>query len=103
MEDWTLHDLRRTAATKMASLGVAIDVIELALNHQSQKLRGIAGIYNRFKCFDERKVAFQRLADHYQQLFQHLPISDPQSTLDVSLQGADGQWCHQEMPRFRVQ
>ena len=32
-EPWTLHDLRRTAATRIADLGVAPHVIEAILNH----------------------------------------------------------------------
>ena len=32
---WTLHDLRRTAATRMADLGVQPHVIEAVLNHVS--------------------------------------------------------------------
>ena len=31
--DWTLHDLRRTMATRMADLGVQPHVIEAILNH----------------------------------------------------------------------
>ena len=34
-EDWTLHDLRRTAATRMADIGVQPHVIEAVLNHVS--------------------------------------------------------------------
>ena len=30
---WTAHDLRRTAATLMASLGISGDVIDECLNH----------------------------------------------------------------------
>ena len=45
--DWTLHDLRRTAATRMADLGVQPHVIEAILNHVSGHKAGVAGIYNR--------------------------------------------------------
>jgi integrase len=44
---WTVHDLRRSAATGMANLGVAPHVVEEILNHQSGHRRGVAGIYNR--------------------------------------------------------
>jgi integrase len=47
--DWTLHDLRRTAATRMADLAVFPHVIEAALNHVSGHKSGVAGIYNRAK------------------------------------------------------
>ena len=45
-EEWTLHDLRRTAATRMADLGVQ-PIVEAVLNHVSGHKAGVAGIYNR--------------------------------------------------------
>ena len=44
---WTQHDLRRTAATRMADLGVQPHIIEAVLNHVSGHKSGVAGIYNR--------------------------------------------------------
>jgi integrase len=44
---WTVHDLRRTVATKMADIGVQPHIIEAALNHHSGHRAGIAGVYNR--------------------------------------------------------
>ena len=44
---WRLHDLRRTAATGMARLGVAPHVVEKVLNHQSGIISGVAAVYNR--------------------------------------------------------
>ena len=43
--DWRLHDLRRTAGTTMARLGLATHVIGRALNHSSD--RRVTGIYDR--------------------------------------------------------
>ena len=62
--DWRLHDLRRTAATGMAELGVHPHIIEAVLNHQSGHKSGVAGIYNRAKYADEMRAALQRWADH---------------------------------------
>jgi integrase len=45
--DWRLHDLRRTAASGMARLGVAPHVIEKVLNHASGQISGVAAVYNR--------------------------------------------------------
>ncbi len=58
--DWTLHDLRRTAATGMARLGVAPHVVERVLNHVSGTFSGVAGIYNRFKYEEEMREAKER-------------------------------------------
>jgi integrase len=45
--NWTVHDLRRSAATKLADLGVQPHIVEQLLNHQSGHKAGSAGIYNR--------------------------------------------------------
>ncbi len=54
---FTLHDLRRTARTHLAALGVRSEVAERCLGH---KLRGIEGTYNRHDYFDERRVALEQ-------------------------------------------
>jgi len=54
---WTLHDLRRTAATGMARLGIALPVIEKVLNHVSGSFGGIVGVYQRHGYADERRRA----------------------------------------------
>jgi integrase len=54
---WVLHDLRRTATTGMARLGIAPHVADKVLNHQAGTIRGVAAVYNRFEYLDERKAA----------------------------------------------
>jgi integrase len=61
---WRLHDLRRSAATYMAELGVQPHHIEAVLNHLSGHKASVAGIYNRAKYADEMRSALQRWADH---------------------------------------
>jgi len=56
---WTLHDLRRTAATNLARLGTAPHVVEQILNHRSGTLSGVAGIYNRFAYLEEMRSGLQ--------------------------------------------
>lgn len=56
---WTLHDLRRTAATHMARLGTSPHVIERILNHISGTFGGVAGVYNRFQYLDEMRDALE--------------------------------------------
>jgi integrase len=63
MSDWRLHDLRRSAATQMAELGVLPHIIEAILNHVSGHKSGVAGIYNRARYADEMRFALQRWAD----------------------------------------
>ncbi len=62
--DWTLHDLRRTAATGMARLGVGPHVIERILNHTTGTFGGVAGIYNRFQYVPEMRAALELWAAH---------------------------------------
>jgi integrase len=61
---WTLHDLRRTAATGMADIGIQPHVVEAVLNHISGSKCGVAGVYNRSTYSAERKIALKKWADH---------------------------------------
>jgi integrase len=61
---WTLHDLRRTAATGMAEIGVQPHIVEAVLNHVSGHKSGVAGIYNRASYEAEKATALARWADH---------------------------------------
>jgi integrase len=63
-EHWTFHDLRRTAATGMARLGVSLQVVEKILNHSSGSFSGVAGIYNRHGYESERRAALNVWAEH---------------------------------------
>src|SRR5690349_15946426 len=49
---WTLHDLRRTATTGMARLGIAPHVADKVLNHTAGTIRGVAAVYNRYEYLD---------------------------------------------------
>jgi integrase len=62
VEPWTLHDLRRTAATGMADIGVQPHVIEAALNHISGHKSGVAGVYNRSTYAAEKRAALEAWA-----------------------------------------
>jgi integrase len=65
---WTVHDLRRTAASGMAKLGVSLVVIEKILNHVSGSLAGIVGVYQRHEFAEEKRAALQQWADHVETL-----------------------------------
>ena len=64
VKDWTIHDLRRSAATGMADIGVQPHVIEAVLNHVSGHKAGVAGIYNRSTYAAEKRDALDRWASH---------------------------------------
>jgi len=60
VENWTLHDLRRTAATCLAKLETPPHVIERILNHISGTFAGVAGIYNRHSYLVEMRAALDK-------------------------------------------
>jgi len=65
---WTLHDLRRTAATRMADLGVLPHVVEALLNHISGAKANVAGVYNLSLYAPEARAALELWAKHVQNL-----------------------------------
>ncbi|HEN3280775.1 TPA: tyrosine-type recombinase/integrase [Yersinia enterocolitica] len=60
VENFTVHDFRRTARTHLASLGVDPIVAERCLNH---RIKGVEGIYNKHQYLDERRKALNLWAD----------------------------------------
>lgn len=62
---WTVHDLRRTAATVMADrLSVLPHIVEAILNHVSGHRAGVAGVYNRARYQAEMRVALELWTEH---------------------------------------
>jgi integrase len=59
MENWTLHDLRRTARTLLARAGVRDDIAERCLGHV---IKGVEKVYNRYAYLEEKRAAFEALA-----------------------------------------
>lgn len=66
IEYFTVHDLRRTSRSLLASLTVPPHVAERCLNH---KLKGVEGIYDRYDYFEERKEAINKMNDN---LIKHI-------------------------------
>ena len=56
---WTHHDLRRTAASLMAGLGISGDVINECLNHKLADRMARVYIHNRRE--GEQRIAFDAL------------------------------------------
>jgi integrase len=73
MVPWTLHDLRRTAATGMADIGIQPHVVEAVLNHISGSKRGVAGVYNRSTYAPEKKRALNKWAERVQDIIAGKP------------------------------
>jgi integrase len=59
VEDWRLHDIRRTARSLMSRAGVPSDHAERVLGHA---IGGIEGVYDRFAYAAEKRAALEKLA-----------------------------------------
>jgi integrase len=63
---WRLHDLRRTAGTGMARLGVPVGTISRVLNHAEG---GVTKIYVRHGFLDEKRQALEAWGRHVERLY----------------------------------
>jgi integrase len=62
---WTLHDLRRSCATRMANdLDIEPHIIEAVLNHYSGHRRGDSGTYNRARYARQMRTALELWGAH---------------------------------------
>lgn len=59
---WVLHDLRRTAASGMAGIGIPPHVVEAVLNHKSGTIKGVAAVYNHYNYAAEKRQALNSWA-----------------------------------------
>lgn len=57
---WTLHDLRRTGASWMASQGVRVEVVEAVLNHAKP---GLVRVYQRYEYLKEKREALDKWSE----------------------------------------
>lgn len=63
-EAWTLHDIRRSVATGLQSLGVRLEHTEAILNHKSGSRAGIVAVYQRHEYAAEKRAALTLWARH---------------------------------------
>lgn len=61
VKDWTLHDMRRTAASTFGEFGVDIKARKKILNHAENS---VTDIYDRFDYFEQRCEALHLWAEH---------------------------------------
>jgi integrase len=65
VENWRLHDIRRSLSTTMHEvLGIAPHVVEATLGHIGGHRAGISGVYNRAAYENQRRHALNAWADH---------------------------------------
>jgi len=76
VENWTLHDLRRTFASGMQKLGVRMEVTEKLLNHASGSFAGIVSVYQRHDYLPEMREAVQKWETKLQVLLSTMESID---------------------------
>lgn len=64
IEQWRVHDIRRTVATGLQRLGVRFEVTEAVLNHVSGAKSGVAGVYQRHDWKQEKRDALDAWGRH---------------------------------------
>lgn len=64
VQDWIIHDIRRTVASGMARLKVPPYTVEKILNHVSGTFSSVTGVYNRYGYDDEKRAALQIWDDY---------------------------------------
>ena len=69
-EPWRIHDLRRTARTYFAKLGVPRVVSELILNHS---LKGLDEVYDQHDYTDEKRQGLTKWAQYVERITQEEP------------------------------
>jgi integrase len=73
VRDYRLHDLRRTGRTLLSRAGIAADIAELALGHS---LSGVRSVYDRFEYADQKRDAFEALAQIIERIVRPPPVAD---------------------------
>jgi len=74
---WTAHDLRRTAATRMAEIGISGDVIDECLNHMIESR--VRRTYIRDRRITEQRKAFDALGARIHALLAAPASGKPES------------------------
>ena len=73
MEEWRLHDLRRTFATQLRQLGVDRLVVSKMLNHAEG---GVTRIYDRYNADPEQAAAMERWANRLREIVSGQPVDN---------------------------
>jgi integrase len=73
VKDWRQHDLRRTCATQMRTIGIDRLVVSKILNHAEG---GITRIYDRYAADPEQAAAMERWANRLRQIIGGEPMDN---------------------------
>lgn len=70
---WRIHDLRRTTATQLRSLGVDRLVVSKLLNHAEA---GVTKVYDRYAADPEKVAAMERWANRVREIVSGKPVEN---------------------------
>jgi integrase len=73
VDDWHPHDLRRTFATQLRSLGIDRLVVSKLLNHAEA---GVTKVYDRYSADPEKAAAMERWANRLREIISGHPIDN---------------------------
>ena len=83
VDNWTLHDLRRTARSLMSRAGVSSEHAERVMGHA---IPGVEGIYDRHAYFEEKRIALEKLANLVERI-----VNPPEDDVVVPLRAPAAQ------------
>jgi integrase len=93
---FTPHDLRRTAATHMASIGVARLVLAKVLNHTDS---AVTSIYDRYSYTAEKREALDKWAGHLDTLGLEAAIAKFEAKVQWQ---TEGKWWDKRVLRVKA-
>lgn len=68
VQDWVIHDLRRSFQTHLTSLGVPENVSDRLMNHITGSKKGTLGVYQHYQFEPEKRQAMDKWEAHLSQL-----------------------------------
>lgn len=77
---WIIHDIRRTGATKLQSLGIRLEVTEAVLNHQGKSKTGLVAVYQKYDFAAEKASALDALDADLQRI---LKLNDHKNVVPI--------------------
>ncbi len=83
LKEFVVHDLRRSFATGLQRLGIAMEVTEHCLNHKGESFAGIRGVYQRHDYRIEMRRALEQWANHLDALTSG-QMKEPAKVIDLA-------------------
>ena len=75
LEDWRIHDFRRTVATGLQRLGFRPDIADQVIGHVSSTRAGAAAHYLHYRYEEEKRQALEVWSAHVMKLLGHTSTS----------------------------